>query len=88
MLKEILYALLVKLATGVQVIGVFFVSAILAKKGPVVAAVALSISIWVVFAENLEISLTISDNTFYNNIGLNNKRLFSISIAVIFGLTS
>ncbi len=61
MLKEILYAFLIKLATGIEVISVFFVSAVLAKKGPVVAAVALSISIWVVFAENLEVSLCLSN---------------------------
>ena len=66
----------------------FFNSTILANQGSMVAAVSLSILIRVVFAENLKITLIIRYYTFYYNIGLNYKRLISITIAVIFWLTS
>jgi hypothetical protein len=79
---------LVKLAAGVEVISVFFVSAVLAKQGPMVAAVAQSINIGVVFAENLEVALSLSDNTFDNIICLDSKRLLSISCAVIFAVAT
>ena len=59
--KEILYAFLVNLAAGVKVISVFFVSAVFAKQGSMVAAVAQSINIGVVFAENLEVALSLSN---------------------------
>jgi hypothetical protein len=53
-----------------------------------VSTVTHSMNIWVVIAEYLEISLTISDDAFYNNIGLNYQRLFNITISVTFGLAS
>jgi hypothetical protein len=68
--KEILYALLVNLAADVEVISVFFVGAIFAKYGSVVAAVAQSINIGVVFAENLEVILSLSNLAFGKFIDL------------------
>ena len=61
---------MIEWATGVKMICMFFVSAILAKKGSVVAAVVQSIRVWVVFAENLEISLSLSNLAFDEIIDL------------------
>jgi hypothetical protein len=52
---------LVNLAAGVEVISVLFIGAIFAKYGSMVAAVAQSINIVVVFAENLEVALSLSN---------------------------
>ena len=41
-----------------------------------------------VFAENLEVALSLSDNTFGKIICLNRKRLFSISCAIIFAVAT
>ena len=61
---------MVNLAAGVEVISVFFVSAVFAKQGSMVAAVAQSINIGVVFAENLEVALSLSNLAFDKIINL------------------
>jgi hypothetical protein len=53
-----------------------------------IAAITHRMNVWVVFTEYLEISFSLSDDTFGKFIGLNNKRLISISRAIIFGLAS
>jgi hypothetical protein len=76
------------LAAGVEVICVLFVSAILAKQGPVVAAIPQSINIRVVFAENLEISLILSNQVFDKNINLYRGRLLSVKCTIIFAFAT
>jgi hypothetical protein len=65
-----------------------FVSAVLAKQGSVVAAVTQSINIRVIFAENLEISLILSNQVFDKYINLYSGRLLSVKSAIIFALAS
>jgi hypothetical protein len=76
------------LAAGVEMICVLFVSAVLAKQGPVVAAVTQSINIWVIFAENLEISLILSNQVFDKYINLYSGRLLNVNSTIIFAPAS
>jgi hypothetical protein len=69
-------------------ISVLFVSAILAQEGSMVAAVSQSINIGVIFAENLEITLSLSNNTFDNIIFFYRHSLLCIDHTVIFGLAT
>ena len=78
MLEKVFDAVLVDLATEVQVICVFFVRAVFAKKYSMFAAVALSINIGVVFAENLKVLLSLSDLGFDSIIDLDRHSLLSI----------
>jgi hypothetical protein len=86
--KEILNALLIKLAAGVEVICVLFIGAVLAKQSPVVAAVTQSINIWMIFAENLEISLILSNQVFDKYINLYSGRLLNVNSTIIFALAT
>jgi hypothetical protein len=76
------------LAAGVEVICVLFVSAVLAKQGPVVATIPQSINIWVVFADNLEISLILSNQVFDKYINLYSGRLLNFNSTIIFALAT
>ena len=78
MLEKVFDALLVDLTAEVGVICVFFVRAVIAKKYSMFAAVALSINIGVVFAENLKILLSLSNLCFDSIIDLDRHSLLSI----------
>jgi hypothetical protein len=71
-------AVLVDLTAEVGVICVFFVRAVIAKKYSMFAAVALSINIGVVFAENLKVLLSLSNLGFDSIIDFDRHSLFSI----------
>ena len=79
---------MVKLSTCIKMISMFFVSAILAKQGSMVGTVSQSITVGVVFAENLEVVISLSDNIFDINIYFNRHSLLNISCPIIIGLTT
>ena len=79
MLEKAFDAVLVDLATEVEVICVFFIRAVFAKKYSMFATVPQSINIGVVFAENLKIVLDLSNLGFDNIINFDWHRLLSIN---------
>jgi hypothetical protein len=77
-LEKAFDAVLVDLATEVEVICVFFICAVFAKKSSMFAAVALSKNIGVVFAENLKVLLSLSNLGFDSIIDFDRHSLLSI----------
>ena len=77
-LEKVFDAVLVDLTTEVEVICVFFIRAVFAKKYSMFATVPQSINIGVVFAENLKVLLSLSNLGFDSIIDFDRHSLFSI----------
>ena len=69
-----------------QVICMLIESTVLAKQSSMVATIALSICVWVIFAIYQEIILILIDETFDDVINLDRHRLVSIEKAIILAL--
>jgi hypothetical protein len=87
-LKKSFMPFLIKLMTRIQVICVLFISTILAEQSSMVAAIAQSIDIRVIFAINQEMILILCNETFDNVIRLDKYSLVSLNRVIVFAMTS
>ena len=74
--------------TRIQVICVLFISTIFAEQSSMVAAIAQSIDIRVIFAINQEMILILCNETFDNVIRLDKYSLVSLNRVIVFAMTS
>jgi hypothetical protein len=88
LLKEALDAFLVQLVARIQVICMLFIKTIFAHQGSVGTTVPLSIGFWMIFAKNLEIILSLTNETFDNIVDLDWHRQISFNRTIVFALAS
>jgi hypothetical protein len=88
LLKEALDAFLVQLVAYIQVICVLFYKTNVANQGPMVTAVPLSIGFWMIFAKNLEIILSLTNETFDHVVDLDWHRQISFNRTIVFAVAS